>query len=116
MKDLNTGFSYRSAWIGYAKGRGLDISNAPILHSARIGPKQIYHDPFEGPRNGFLKKYQQFTASLEVSKYALVRQGGKDENQKLFGSGMLIAVYEIVSYAIDETGGVTIQLGERVAH
>ena len=115
MKDLNSGFSYRSAWTGYAKGRSLDINNAPVLHSARIGAKQVYNDPFEGPRHGFSKKYEQFIKALETSEYAIVRNGGKDENQELFGSGKLIGVYEIVSFMIDESGGVKIQLGKRVA-
>lgn len=115
MKELNTGFAYRSAWTGYAKGRGLDISNAPVLHSARIDSNQLYEDPFKGTRHGYSKKYQQFIEALQASKYAIVRHGGKDENQTLFGSGKLIAVYEILTYAIDESGGVNIQLGKRVA-
>lgn len=115
MKDLNTGFTYRSSWTGYAKGRGLDIVNAPVLHSARIDTSQFYDDPFKGPRHSFSKKYEQFIEALEGSGYAIVRHGGKDENQELFGSGKLIAVYEVVSYVVDETGGVKIQLGKRVA-
>lgn len=115
MKDLNTGFAYRSSWTGYAKGRGLDIIDAPVLHSARIDSKQVYYDPFKGPRHGFGKKYEQFMDAVKSSGYAIVRHGGKDEEQKLFGSGKLIAVYEIVSYTIDDSGGVMIQLGERVA-
>lgn len=115
MRDLNTGFAYRSSWIGYAKGRGLDIINAPILHSARINSRQIYDDPFKGPRHSFSKKYEQFIEALKSSEYAIVRHGGKDENQELFGSGKLIAVYKVTSYRIDESGGVEIQLGERVA-
>lgn len=115
MRDLNTGFMYRSSWTGYVKGRGLDIDNAPVLHSARIGSDQVYHDPFKGPRHSFSKKYDQFIDALKVSEYAIVRHGGKDENQNLFGSGKLIAVYEIVSYTVDESGGVTIQLGKRAA-
>lgn len=115
MRDLNAGFSYRSSWTGYAKGRGLDIVNAPVLHSARIDANQVYDDLFKGPRNSFSKKYEQFIEALKDSEYAIVRKGGKDENQELFGSGKLIAVYEIVSYEIDETGGVKIQLGKRVA-
>ncbi|MCA9131002.1 MAG: hypothetical protein KDB22_28155 [Planctomycetales bacterium] len=115
MKDLNSGFSYRSSWTGYARGRGLRIENAPVLHSARIDANQVYNDPFKGPRHGFRKKYEQFIDALEVSEYAIVRHGGKDENQELFGSGKLIAVYVIVSHMIDESGGVKIQLGKRVA-
>lgn len=46
MRDLNSGFDYRSSWTGYAKGRGLDIRNAPVLHSARIDANQVYEDPF----------------------------------------------------------------------
>jgi len=115
MRDLNSGFAYRSSWTGYTKGRGLDISNAPVLHSARIDANQVYDDPFKGPRHGFSKKYEQFIEALKTSEYALVRHGGKDENQELFGSGNLIAVYEIVSHKIDEGGGVRIQLGKRIA-
>lgn len=115
MRDLNTGFTYRSSWTGYAKGRGLDIDNAPVLHSARIDSNQVYEDPFKGPRHSFSKKYEQFIKALKTSEYAIVRHGGKDENQELFGSGKLIAVYEVVSYEVDETGGVKIQLGNRVA-
>ncbi|MFV1589913.1 hypothetical protein [Phaeobacter sp. JH20_39] len=115
MRDLNTGFTYRSSWTGYAKGRGLDITNAPVLHSARIDHKLVYHDPFKGPRHGFAKKYEQFIDALKSSDYAIVRHGGKDENQELFGSGRLIAIYEIVSYEIDNDGGITIQLGKRIA-
>jgi len=115
MRDLNSGFAYRSSWTGYAKGRGLDISNAPVLHSARIDANQVYQDPFKGPRHGFSKKYEQFIESLKTSEYAIVRHGGKDENQELFGSGKLIAVYELVSHKINESGGVEIQLGKRVA-
>ena len=115
MKDLNTGFTYRSSWTGYAKGRGLDIVNAPVLHSARIDTNQVYYDPFKGPRHSFSKKYEQFIEALDDSEYAIVRHGGKDENQELFGSGKLIAVYEVVSYVVDETGGVKIQLVRRVA-
>ena len=115
MRDLNSGFAYRSSWTGYAKGRGLDISNAPMLHSARIDANQVYRDPFKGPRHSFSKKYEQFIEALKTSEYAIIRHGGKDENQELFGSGELIAVYEIVSHEIDETGGVEIQLGKRVA-
>lgn len=81
MKDLNTGFTYRSSWTGYAKGRGFDIINAPVLHSARIDANQVYEDLFKGPRNGFSKKYEQFLDALETSEYAIVRHGGKDENQ-----------------------------------
>ena len=115
MKDLNTGFAYRSSWTGFAKGRGLDIIDAPVLHSARIDTNQVYYDPFKGPRHGFGKKYKQFIYALETSAYGIVQHGGKDENQVLFGSGKLIAVYEIVSYGIDESGGVEIRLGKRVA-
>ncbi|MEP5151876.1 hypothetical protein [Planktotalea sp.] len=115
MRDLQTGFSYRSSWTGYAKGRGLDIVDAPILHSARIDANQNYYDPFKGPRNGFSQKYKQFVNAIKSSSYAIVRQGGKDEKQALFGTGKLIAVYEITSYNIDETGGVNIQLGKRLA-
>jgi len=115
MRDLNTGFTYRSSWTGYAKGRGLDIDNAPVLHSARIDSNQVYEDPFKGPRHSFSKKYEQFITALKISEYAIVRHGGKDENQELFGSGKLIAVYEVVSHEVDETGGVIIQLGDRVA-
>jgi hypothetical protein len=115
MRDLNSGFAYRSSWTGYAKGRGLDIIDAPVLHSSRIDTNQVYYDPFKGPRNSFLKKYEQFIEALKYSEYAIVRHGGKDENQELFGSGKLIAVYEIVSYVVEETGGVKIQLGKRVA-
>jgi hypothetical protein len=115
MRDLNAGFAYRSSWTGYAKGRGLDIINAPVLHSARIDSKQVYDDPFKGPRHGFGKKYEQFIDALKLSAYAIVRHGGKDEDQVLLGSGKLIAVYEIASYAIGESGGVKIQLGRRVA-
>ena len=115
MRDLNSGFAYRSSWTGYAKGRGLDISNAPVLHGARIDANQVYRDPFKGPRHSFLKKYEQFIDALETSDYAIIRQGGKDENGELFGSGKLIAVYELVSHKIDESGGVEIQLGKRVA-
>lgn len=56
MRDLNSGFTYRSSWTGYAKGRGLDICNAPVLHSARIDANQVYDDPFKDPRHGFSKK------------------------------------------------------------
>ena len=115
MKNLNSGFTYRSSWTGYAKGRGLDICNAPVLHSSRINNNQGYEDPFKGPRHGFSKKYEQFIEALKTSQYAIVRHGGKDENQKLFGSGELIAVYELISHEIDESGGVKIQLGKRVA-
>ncbi|MCB5200232.1 hypothetical protein LGQ03_13355 [Loktanella sp. TSTF-M6] len=115
MKDLNSGFSYRSAWTGYAKGRGIDIENAPILHSARIDSNQIYDDPFKGPRHKFSKKYEQFITALKASEYAIIRHGGKDENQALFGSGKLIAIYGVSSYEIDENGGVKIQLGDRLA-
>jgi hypothetical protein len=115
MRDLNTGFSYRSSWTGYAKGRGLDIIDAPVLHSARINSRQLYDDPFKEPRHSFSKKYEQFIEALKSSEYAIVRHGGKDENQELFGTGRLIAVYEIHSYEIDESGGVKIQLGKRVA-
>lgn len=115
IRDLNTGFSYRSSWTGYAKGRGINIISAPILHSARIDSQQLYDDPFKGPRHSFSKKYEQFIEALKSSEYALVRQGGKDENQELFGTGKLIAIYEIESYAIDESGGVKIQLGKRIA-
>lgn len=115
MRDLNSGFAYRSSWTGYAKGRGLDISKAPVLHSARIDATQSYRDPFNGPRHSFSKKYEQFVDALKTSEYAIVRHGGKDENQELFGSGKLIAVYELVSHEIDESGGVEIQLGKRVA-
>lgn len=115
MKELNSGFAYRSSWTGYAKGRGLDISNAPVLHSARIDADQVYEDPFKGPRHSFSKKYEQFIEALKTSEYAIVRHGGKDENQKLFGSGKLIAVYEVISYEIDEGDGVKVQLGKRVA-
>ena len=38
----------RSAWTGFAKGSGLDISSAPILHSARIGMDEVYKDRFKG--------------------------------------------------------------------
>ena len=65
MRDLNTGFAYRSSWTGYAKGRGLDVINAPVLHSARIDSKQLYDDPFKGPRHGFAKKYEQFVDALK---------------------------------------------------
>ncbi len=115
MKDLSTGFTYRSSWTGYAKGRGFDIVDAPVLHSSRIDAKQVYDDPFKGVRHGFAKKYEQFIDALKSSEYAIVRHGGKDEDGELFGSGKLIAVYEIVSYTIDESGGVKVQLGERVA-
>lgn len=116
MRDLTTGFAYRSSWTGYAKGRGLDITNAPVLHSARIDLlTQVYNDPFKGPRSGFAKKYEQFIDAVKTSAYAIVRQGGKDENQKLFGSGKLIAIYVIASYMIDDSGGIKIQLGQRVA-
>ncbi len=115
MRDLNSGFDYRSSWTGYAKGRGLDIRNAPVLHSARIDANQVYEDPFKGPRHSFSKKYEQFIEALKTSDYAIVRHGGKDENQALFGSDKLIAVYEIFSHTIDESGGVKIQLGKRVA-
>ncbi|AFO92738.1 hypothetical protein [Phaeobacter inhibens] len=115
MKDLNSGFTYRSSWTGYVKGRGLDLSNVPVLHSARIDANQVYKDPFKGPRHSFSKKYEQFIEALKTSEHAIVRQGGKDENQELFGSGRLIAVYEIVSHEIDESGGVVIQLGKRLA-
>ncbi len=115
MKDLNTGFMYRSSWTGYAKGRGLDINNAPVLHSARIDSGLAYHDPFKGPRHSFSKKYEQFIEALKANDYAIVRHGGKDEEQELFGSGKLIAVYEILSHTIDDGGGVEIQLGKRVA-
>ena len=115
MKDLTSGFMYRSSWTGYVKGRGLDLSNVPVLHSARIDANQVYNDPFKGPRNSFSKKYEQFIEALKASEHAIVRHGGKDENQELFGSGKLIAVYEIISHEIDESGGVTIQLGKRVA-
>ena len=115
MRETNSGFAYRSSWTGYARGRGLDIDNAPVLHSARIDANQVYKDPFKGARHSFSKKYEQFMRALETSDYAIVRHGGKDENQELFGSGKLIAVYEIVSYKIDEGGGVEIQLGKRVA-
>ncbi len=109
------GFAYRSSWTGYAKGRGLDIINAPALHSAGIDSNQVYEDPFKGTRHRFSKKYAQFIEALNASRYAIVRHGGKDENQELFGSGRLIAVYEVVSYKVDESGGVKIQLGNRVA-
>jgi hypothetical protein len=115
MRDLNTGFAYRSSWTGFAKGRGLDIIDAPVLHSAPIDTNQIYEDPFKGPRLSFSKKYEQFIEALQNSEYAIVRHGGKNENQELFGSGKLIAVYEVVSYVVDETGGVKIRLGKRVA-
>ena len=115
MRDLSTGFTYRSAWTGYARGRGLNVENAPVLHSANLDPQLCYEDPFKGPRNSFSKKYEQFIEALRTSKYALVRHGGKDENGKLFGSGKLIALYEIVSSAIDDQGGVRIQLGQRIA-
>lgn len=114
MRDLNTGFSYRSSWTGYAKGRGLHIANAPVLHSARI-ENQIYDDPFKGPRNGFSKKYEQFIEALRSSEYAIVRHGGRNEDGEMFGSGKLIAIYQVESYTIDESGGVKIQLGKRVA-
>ncbi|WP_040604244.1 hypothetical protein [Sagittula stellata] len=115
MRDLYSGFTYRSSWTGYAKGRGLNICNAPVLHSARIHANQVYDDPFKGPRHGFSKKYEQFIEALKTSEYAIVRHGGKDENQEIIGSGKLIAVYEVISYQIDESGGVKIQLGKRVA-
>lgn len=115
MRDLKTGFVYRSSWTGYAKGRGLDITNAPVLHSAGIDANQVYDDPFKGPRHGFSKKYDQFIDALKTSEYAIIRHGGRNENQELFGSGKLIAVYEIASHEIDESGGVKIQLGKRVA-
>ncbi|HEY9037558.1 MAG TPA: hypothetical protein VIN05_01255 [Roseovarius sp.] len=67
MRDLNSGFAYRSAWTGYAKGRGLDINNAPVLHSARIEDNQVYEDPFKGPRHGFSKKYEQFIEALKTT-------------------------------------------------
>ncbi|AXT24752.1 hypothetical protein D1822_15170 [Phaeobacter inhibens] len=86
-----------------------------MLHSARIDANQVYKDPFKGPRHSFSKKYEQFIEALKTSEHAIVRQGGKDENQELFGSGRLIAVYEIVSHEIDESGGVVIQLGKRLA-
>ncbi|MBU2889926.1 hypothetical protein [Celeribacter halophilus] len=116
MRDLNSGFTYRSSWTGYAKGYGLNIENAPVLHSARIDTNLVYSDPFKGARNGFQRKYEQFMEALQKSKYAIVRHGGKDENQELFGSGKLIAVYEIASHEIDDEGGVKIRLGKRVAH
>lgn len=115
MRDLNSGFTYRSSWTGYAKGRGLDIGNAPVLHSARIDANQVYEDPFKGPRHSFSQKYEQFIDALKTSEYAIVRHGGKDENQELHGSGKLIAIYELASYEIDESGGVKIQLGKRIA-
>jgi hypothetical protein len=115
MRDLNTGFTYRSSWTGYANGRGLDICNAPVLYSARIDANQVYKDPFKGPRHSFSKKYEQFIEALKTSEYPIVRHGGKDENQELFGSGRLIAVYELVAHEIDESGGVKIKLGKRVA-
>jgi hypothetical protein len=115
MRDLNTGFAYRSSWTGYARGRGLDVKNAPVLHSARIDSKKVYYDPFKGPRHGFLKKYTQFIEAITSSEYAIVRHGRKDENQEMVGSGRLIAVYELDSYKIDESGGVEIQLGNRIA-
>ena len=65
--------------------------------------------------SSFSKKYVQFIEALKTSGHAIVRQGGKDENQELFGSGKLIAVYEIVSHEIDESGGVMIRLGKRLA-
>ena len=86
-----------------------------MLHSARIDTNQVYVDPFKGARHSFSKKYEQFIEALKTSDYAIVRHGGKDENQALFGSGKLIAVYEIFSHTIDESGGVKIQLGKRVA-
>ncbi len=92
-----------------------ELSNAPVLHSARIDANQVYRDPFKGPRYSFSKKYEQFIDALKTSEYAIVRHGGKTENQELFGSGKLIAVYELVSHEIDESGGVEIQLGKRVA-
>lgn len=52
MRDLNTGFAYRSSWTGYVRGQGLDITNAPVLHSARIDSKQVYDDPSKGPQIG----------------------------------------------------------------
>ncbi|MDO6588592.1 hypothetical protein Q4543_24445 [Salipiger sp. 1_MG-2023] len=115
MRELNSGFTYRSSWTGYAKGRGLDIANAPVLHSARIDANKVYEDPFKGPRNRFSKKYEQFIQALTTSQYAIVRHGGKDENQELFGSGKLIAIYELASYEINESGCVKIQLGNRIA-
>lgn len=115
VRDLRTGFTYRSAWTGFAKGRGLDISNAPILHSARIGEDQIYKDPFKGSRHGFSAKYEQFIEALRLSQHVLVRQGGRDEAGKMFGTGKLIAIYEILSHEIDTEGGVTIRLGRRIA-
>ena len=33
----------------------------------------------------------------------------------MFGSGKLIAIYEILSHKIDAEGGVTVQLGQRIA-
>lgn len=115
MRDLRTGFTYRSAWTGYAKGRGLAIANAPILHSARIGKDQVYKDPFKGPRHGFSAKYEQFLEALRLSEHVLVRQGGRDEAGKMSGTGDLIAIYEILSHEIDTEGGVTICLGRRIA-
>lgn len=115
VRDLRTGFTYRSAWTGFAKGRGLDISNAPIVHSARIGDDQVYKDPFKGPRHGFSAKYEQFIEALRLSEHVLVRQGVRDEDGKMFGTGKLIAIYEILSHEIDTDGGVTIRLGRRIA-
>lgn len=115
IKDLNTGLTYRSSCTGYAKGRGLNIVDAPVIHSARIETKQVYDDPFKGPTHGFSKKYEQFITALKASEYAIVRHDGKDENQELFGSGRLTAVYEVNSYTIVESGGVEIKLGKRVA-
>ena len=115
MRDLQTGFTYRSAWTGFAKGRGLNISKAPILHSMRIGKDQVYTDPFKGPRHGFSAKYEQFVEALKLSEHALVRHGSRDETGKMIGTGKLIAIYEIVSHGIDIDGGVMIRLGRRIA-
>ncbi|PZX10995.1 hypothetical protein LX81_04061 [Palleronia aestuarii] len=115
IRDLRTGFTYRSAWTGFAKGGGLNISNAPILHSARIGADRVYEDPFKRTRHGFSEKYEQFLKALRSLEHALVRHGGRDETGKMFGTGKLIAIYEILSHEIDAEGGVMFRLGQRIA-
>ncbi|GGL81410.1 hypothetical protein [Wenxinia marina] len=74
-----------------------------------------YEDPFKGSRSGFSAKYEQFMDGLRTSRYALVRHGGRDESGEMFGTGMLIAIYELLSHQIDDEGGVRVRLGERIA-
>ena len=87
MKDLNSGFMYRSSWTGYVKGRGLDLSDVPVLHSARIDANQVYRDPFKGPRHSFLEKNTtQFKKLLKTREHAYCDTAGKTKPTGIFGS------------------------------